>query len=148
MTGLANGTAYRFTVRATNRLGTGPASAVSKAVTPAPAATGPTGVRLIDEDFATPPDDMEAVAGGTWGVASGRYVLSAPADGGESVANANLAVHKTVVTGDFTLSASAATTTTDSPFNDFAIVFDYLEFRSLRTARVGVRAAGWVRRRG
>jgi hypothetical protein len=23
-----------------------------------------------------------------------------------------------------------------------------LEFRSLRTARVGVRAAGWVRRRG
>ena len=69
--------------------------------------------------------DFVPVAGGTWAVASGRYTLSAPADGGEAVANANLAVHNAAVTGDFTLTASAATTPTDSPFNDFSIVFGY-----------------------
>ena len=31
----------------------------------------------------------------------------------------------TVVTGDFILTASVATTPTNSPFNDFSIVFGY-----------------------
>ena len=46
ITGLANGTAYTFTVTATNSVGTGPASAASNSVTPvAPTApTAPTGV--------------------------------------------------------------------------------------------------------
>lgn len=125
--GLSNGVAYRFTVTARNRAGAGPASAVSNAVTPVPTAgTADTaGTPLIDEDFATSSVPFTPVAGGTWGVASGRYVLSAPADGGEAVANANLAVDDTVVTGDFTLSASAATTPTDSLFNDFSVVFGF-----------------------
>ena len=52
-------------------------------------------------------------------------MLSAPADGGEEVPNANLAVAGPVVTGDFTLTALASTTATDSPFNDFSVVFGY-----------------------
>ena len=124
LTGLMNRVAYRVTVTAVNRVGPGPASAVSNAVTPAPAA-GASGAALIDEDFAASAVPFTPVAGGTWGVASGRYVLSAPANGGEAVANANLAVHDTVVSGDFTLSASAATTPTDSPFNDFSVVFGF-----------------------
>lgn len=126
VTGLTNGIAYRFTVTARNRVGPGPASAVSNAVTPTSrgVAEAP-GAQVINEDFATAAPNFTVVDGGTWEVVSGRYVLSAPADGGPEVANANLAVDDTVVTGDFTLTASAATTPTASPFNDFSVVFGF-----------------------
>ena len=52
-------------------------------------------------------------------------VLSAPADGGEGVPNANLAVAGPVVTGDFTLTSLGSTTATDSPFNDFSLIFGF-----------------------
>ncbi len=122
--GLTNGAAYRFTVTASNRLGIGRPSAVSDAVTPT-AAAGAVGTVLVREDFAASTGLMEPIAGGTWGVASGRYVLSDPADGGEEVPNANLAVAGPLVSGDFTLSALASTTATGSPFNDFSVVFGY-----------------------
>jgi len=47
VTGLTNGTAYTFTVRATNGVGSGPQSAASNSVTPSPTSTvpgAPTGV--------------------------------------------------------------------------------------------------------
>ena len=44
MTGLTNGTAYTFNVKATNSIGTGPASATSNAVTPAAVPAAPTAV--------------------------------------------------------------------------------------------------------
>jgi len=122
--GLTNGVAYRFTVTASNRLGAGTPSAVSDAVTPT-AAAGVSGTVLVREDFAVSTGSMEAVAGGAWGVSSGRYVLSDPDDGGEELPNANLAVAGPVVTGDFTLTALASATATDSPFNDFSVVFGY-----------------------
>jgi hypothetical protein len=111
-------------VTASNRFGAGTPSAVSDAVTPT-AAAAVTGTVVLREDFATSTGSMEAVAGGEWGVSSGRYVLSDPVDGGEGVPNANLAVAAPVVTGDFTLTALGSTTATDSPFNDFSVVFGY-----------------------
>lgn len=87
-------------------------------------ATTAPGPRLIDEDFATSATDLVPIAG-VWAVAVGRYTLSAPDDQGAEVPNANLSVHSTVVTGDFTLTATASASPTDSPFNDFSIVFGY-----------------------
>ena len=50
VTGLANGTAYTFTVAATNAAGTGPASAASNAVTPAGTPFAPSGVTATGGD--------------------------------------------------------------------------------------------------
>lgn len=100
--------------------------AVRAAGTPAdvqPPAAEP-GPPLIDESFATSAANLEPLTG-DWAVAVGRYTLSAPDDQGAEVPNANLSVHRTVVTGDFTLTATASTTPTDSPFNDFSVVYGY-----------------------
>jgi hypothetical protein len=124
VTGLTNGTAYRFTVTAKNSAGVGPPSAVSNAVTPT-AILPVTGTQLIGENFASSAGGLAWVTGGEWVVSSGRYTLSAPVDEGEAVANANLAVHERMIDGDFTLTTLASTTPSDSPFNDFSIVFGF-----------------------
>ena len=47
VTGLTNGTAYTFTVTATNSIGTGPASAASNSVTPTAAPVAPSSVEYL-----------------------------------------------------------------------------------------------------
>jgi subtilisin family serine protease len=61
VTGLSNGTAYTFTVKATNALGTSPASNPSSPVTPA--ATGTSFVSLSDAGFK--PAKVSTAQGGT-----------------------------------------------------------------------------------
>lgn len=80
-------------------------------------------VPVISESFSSSAGNFTKVAGGTWSVANGRYVLSAPAS--TSAANSNLSVHNTRLTGDFILRASGSTTSTSSSWNDFSIVFGY-----------------------
>jgi Zn-dependent metalloprotease len=70
VTGLSNGTAYTFTVTATNAVGTSPASLASTAVTPSPSTTAP-----------SPPVGVTATAGNSKAAVS----WTAPASDGGSV---------------------------------------------------------------
>ncbi|MBK7590113.1 MAG: fibronectin type III domain-containing protein [Betaproteobacteria bacterium] len=95
VSGLANGTAYTFTVTATNAVGTGPASAASNSITPSPPPNPPTAVT--------------AVAGNAQAIVSfaasasvanpvlGYVVTSNPAGGVDT--NAGATVTKHVITG-------------------------------------------------
>ena len=71
VSGLTNGTAYTFTVTATNAIGTGPASAASGAVTPAAVPGAPTGVSAIGGNgqatvsWTPPSDNGSAITGYT-----------------------------------------------------------------------------------
>ncbi len=67
------------------------------------------------------------VRGGTWAVSGGRYVLSSPAAGTVADGNGNLAVHATTVSGDFTLTTTARSPGTSGTFDDFSVVFGYVD---------------------
>ncbi|MFP2908047.1 hypothetical protein ACLESD_23955 [Pyxidicoccus sp. 3LFB2] len=81
------------------------------------------GSTVITEAFTTSAGGFTVVSGGTWAVSGGQYMLTSPSNA--SAVNGNLAVHNTVVTGDYVLTAEGKTTPTTSAWNDFSIVFSY-----------------------
>ncbi|MBG6214920.1 hypothetical protein RCH23_002646 [Cryobacterium sp. CAN_C3] len=112
---LANGTTYVVAVTAVNTAGSSPAASPANIVTPRAA--------TIRETFTSSAANFTEIRGGTWAVASGRYSLTAPSTA--ALPNANLALQKTAMSGDFSVMATGATIATSSPWNDFSIVFDY-----------------------
>lgn len=88
----------------------------------------PTGETVYIRDAIRPAatGSMTAVLGGTWGNADGMYKLTNPAARSNN-GNGNISVHGTNVPNDFILTADASTVPTDSSFNDFSIVFGFLD---------------------
>ena len=87
--GLTNGTAYRFTVTATNAIGTGAASVASSPVTPVPAPTAPAAPTAVNAS----PGNTQATV--TW---------TAPSSNGSAITN------YTVTSSPGGLTANSATT--------------------------------------
>ena len=103
--GLTNGTAYTFTVTATNTAGTGPASAPSPPVTPATLPAAPT-------DVSATAGDRQATV--TW---------TAPADtGGSPITGYTVTAHHAGTDGP-TRAATATTATLDGLSNGTAYTF-------------------------
>lgn len=80
--------------------------------------------QLISETFTTSPAFNFVTYGGTWDAVGSKYVLSSPETGGTTGIN-NISIHNTVLTGDWTLTVSARTVGTSSPWNDFSVIFGY-----------------------
>lgn len=83
VTGLANGTAYTFTVRASNTTGQGPASAASNSVTPVTVPNPPTGVAAIAGDASATVTFVAPLQDGGSAIL-GYTVTSSPAGGTDS----------------------------------------------------------------
>jgi len=81
---------------------------------------------LIEEDFASSASNFTEVAGGTWSVSTGRYRLTSPSTTGAAQGRlANMSVHQTVLSGDYTVSGTIQLTGTGSTYDDGALIFDY-----------------------
>lgn len=92
ITGLSNGTAYTFTVRATNTNGTGPASGASNSVTPATVPGAPTGASATAGNAqATVTFTAPASNGGS--AITGYTVTSNPAGGVDANAGSTSTSH-------------------------------------------------------
>lgn len=81
---------------------------------------------LASESFTSSAANFSTIKGGTWAVSNGRYVLSNPAQPvNAGVGNANYAIHKVKVTGDFILDADVMATASSSKYDDASVIFNW-----------------------
>lgn len=90
---------------------------------PCPSAT------VISENFSSSSaaSQFSPILGGTWKVSGKQYKLTKPATTGAGLHNWNIAVHNTIVTGDFILTAKAKVKGSSSPEDDFSIIFNFTD---------------------
>lgn len=100
-------------------------------------------VVVIDEDFSSGASDWTEVAGGTWTVSSGRYVLSSPGTAGDGLLG-NIAIHDTSVSGDYTASGLIRITGTGSAWNDCVLVFGYQDSSNFYYASINESNDGYT----
>jgi hypothetical protein len=86
--------------------------------------TTTTPVTLVDETFTTSTGNMQQVLG-TWKVSNGKYVLSSVKSSAK--ANANIAVNSKTISGNYTLTTDARVAATSSNFDDFSVLFNYVD---------------------
>jgi hypothetical protein len=119
VTGLANGTAYTFTVRATSAAGTGPASKPTAPVTPLPhghlVPVAP--VRLLDTRVGTTTNPVK-LAVAPWGSVTVKVagVSGSPVPSGATAAAVNLTAPAPTAAGFLTADSSASGGTSTANF--------------------------------
>jgi beta-galactosidase len=85
----------------------------------------PTVVTVINETFGASTTNFTNT-GGTWTVSNGLYNLTNP-NTNVTIGNGNLSIHKTSVSGDFTLIVDGTAPATSSNFDDFSVIFGYVD---------------------
>lgn len=83
---------------------------------------------LINEDFSSSAEAADfVVVSGTWSISGGQYHLTSPgAAKNSSYGNGSISLARTVVSGDFTLTADGSAEPSSGSFDDFSIIFDYI----------------------
>jgi hypothetical protein len=82
---------------------------------------------IIREDFSITAGNFTTLAGGSWKIVSGQYRLTSPLETTTptSYGNANYAMHKVPVTGDFTESVDFTVVGTASGYDDASLIFNW-----------------------
>src|SRR5690554_4833404 len=78
--------------------------------------------QTVTEGFSSGASNFTEIAGGTWSVSNGRYHLNSPdGTGAAQGLLANISVHQTPVSGDYSVSGLLRMVNTGSTFNDAAL---------------------------
>lgn len=78
---------------------------------------------IVDEDFSLP---FQTIQGGMWGIVDGAFTLSNPSTNA-SRGNGNISIYNRDIAGDFVLMTEARVEGTDHPWNDFSVIFGFID---------------------